>query len=85
MLRCKYARLLLELTQRDVSRLTKGVVARTVLCHIERGRTNPTTEERAALSAVLNCPADRLTDHVSTKDLPDGAESRDSEREAREK
>ena len=83
MLECKRHRILLELTQDQVAALTKGVIRQTVLSDIERGRVNPTETERAALSAVLNCSPERLTDHVSDTLLPDGAESRDSQWENR--
>jgi transcriptional regulator with XRE-family HTH domain len=83
MLRCKRQRILLELAQHQVAALTKGVVSQPTLSNIEKGRINPNDKELAALASVLNCPANRLMNHVSDTVLGDGAESRDSQRENR--
>lgn len=79
MLRIKHLRLLRELTQRQVAKLTDIDTAH--ICYIERGRMIPTPEQAKRLGRVFACPPDRLLDHVAATGLPDGAEARDSARE----
>jgi transcriptional regulator with XRE-family HTH domain len=77
MFRCKYQRIVLELSQAQVAALVK--MRQADISRIETGRLNPTPRELAALSKVLHCPPDRLMDHISADGLASGAEARDQE------
>jgi transcriptional regulator with XRE-family HTH domain len=79
-LRVKRHRILKEQSQQDLADATG--ISRSIISNIENGRVNPTPTELAALGHALNCPPDRLLDHVSADPLGPGAEFRDSQREA---
>lgn len=79
----KFLRISRGLTRVQLNDLT-GIYRQTIT-HIENGRTNPTEVELRALSRALGCPANRLLDDIDETrlGLPDGAEHRDEQREAK--
>lgn len=79
MLNCKKLRLLRELPQWKLAELAG--LDQPKISLIEAGRLIPTDKQRKALASVLGCAPERLFEHVS--DPADGAEARDSYREAR--
>jgi transcriptional regulator with XRE-family HTH domain len=81
MKRIKFLRIERGWSQKDLGRATQ--INTSVICNIERGRTVPRPDELDRLGRALNCPPDRLFDHVC-ETLPDGAEYRDSVRNAKE-
>jgi transcriptional regulator with XRE-family HTH domain len=82
MLRCKFIRLEQDRSGRSVAKGAR--LFPQVLSDIERGRTNPTSDELKRLAKTLNFEGEptRLLDHISAAPLGDGAEARDSLREA---
>ena len=67
MIYLKFRRLELGFTQRAVA--NRIGLNHSWLCQIERGRVNPTADELKRLGEVLDCPAERLFNHVSTSPL----------------
>jgi transcriptional regulator with XRE-family HTH domain len=80
-LRIKFRRIELNLTQRAVAR--KAKMFPQVLSDIERGRSNPTPDELTALAKILgeSNPV-RLMVHVSGAPLGDGAKARAAAQES---
>lgn len=73
-LRLKFLRIARKLSQHQLAAATGYVVRQPDLSLIESGRANPTEQELAALSRVLNCPPAHLLEHVdgfSLESAPD--------------
>jgi transcriptional regulator with XRE-family HTH domain len=75
----KFRRIELRLTQRAVAK--KARISTSWLSQIESGRVNPTPDELAGIGKVLDCPTDRLLDHVSGEAIEPGGEFFDAQRE----
>ncbi len=78
MRRLKLLRIMRGLSQQQLAVLVK--LDQPEISRIESGRVNPLPGELGVLSRLLNCPPDRLLDHVSAAPLGPGAELQDKQR-----
>ena len=73
----KLLRIMRGLSQQQLAILVK--LDQPEISRIESGRVNPSPEELAVLSRVLDFPAEELLEHVSAAPLGPGAEHLDAE------
>ena len=77
MRRLKLLRIMRGLSQQQLAVLVK--LDQPEISRIETGRVNPSPEELAVLSRVLDCPAEELLEHVSAAPLDDAGVPRQAD------